>query len=86
VFVEGGGVTVSMFLEAGLLDRLHLAVAPLLIGNGRPAIRLRTPEALDECHRPAHHVFRMGSDILFDLDLRSTAGTPTEAISIERVI
>src|SRR5262249_44349059 len=28
VFVEGGGVTVSSFLEAGLLDRLHIAIAP----------------------------------------------------------
>ena len=40
IFVEGGGVTVSMFLEANLLDRLQMAIAPLLIGDGRPAIRL----------------------------------------------
>jgi riboflavin biosynthesis pyrimidine reductase len=36
IFVEGGGVTVSAFLESGLLDRLHMAIAPLIIGNGRP--------------------------------------------------
>jgi riboflavin-specific deaminase-like protein len=35
VLVEGGGVTVSRFLQAGLLDRLHLTVAPMLIGSGR---------------------------------------------------
>ena len=29
IFVEGGGVTVSMFLEANLLDRLQMAIAPL---------------------------------------------------------
>src|SRR5262245_21134814 len=29
VFVEGGGVTVSAFLEASLLDRLQMAFAPL---------------------------------------------------------
>jgi riboflavin biosynthesis pyrimidine reductase len=40
VFVEGGGVTVSTFLQANLLDRLQIAIAPVLIGNGRPAIRL----------------------------------------------
>src|SRR5438093_7871919 len=40
IFVEGGGVTVSAFLEANLLDRLHVAIAPLIIGDGRPAIRL----------------------------------------------
>ena len=71
IFVEGGGVTVSAFLEAQLLDRLHLAIAPLLIGNGRAAIRLPAPSALDDCHRPGYRVFRMGGDVLFDCDLRS---------------
>src|SRR5690606_25066612 len=40
VFVEGGGTTVSGFLEAGLLDRLHIAVAPLVTGRGRPGLTL----------------------------------------------
>jgi riboflavin-specific deaminase-like protein len=71
VFVEGGGVTVSMFLEANLLDRLHMAVAPLFIGDGRPAIRLRPPAALGDCHRPRYRVFRMGGDVLFDCELGS---------------
>jgi diaminohydroxyphosphoribosylaminopyrimidine deaminase / 5-amino-6-(5-phosphoribosylamino)uracil reductase len=69
VFVEGGGVTVSTFLEANLLDRLHVAIAPLLIGNGRPAIRLPPRAALGDCHRPRYRVFRMGTDVLFDCDL-----------------
>ena len=69
VFIEGGGVTVSMFLAASLLDRLHVAVAPLLIGDGRPAIRLQPRAALGDCHRPKYRVFRMGGDILFDCDL-----------------
>ena len=30
IFVEGGGVTVSAFLEANLLDRLHIVPADLL--------------------------------------------------------
>ena len=71
LFVEGGGVTVSMFLAAGLLDRLHVAVAPLLIGDGRPAVRLPPRAALGDCHRPKYRVFRMGTDVLFDCDLRS---------------
>lgn len=71
VFVEGGGVTVSMFLQAELLDRLHLAIAPILIGNGRAAIRLPAPAALGDCHRPDYRVFRMGGDVLFDCNLRA---------------
>lgn len=73
IFVEGGGVTVSMFLAAHLLDRLQIAIAPLIIGDGRPAIRLEPPDALADCHRPRYRVFRMGGDVLFDCDLRSTA-------------
>lgn len=88
VFVEGGGVTVSMFLEAGLLDRLHVAVAPLLIGNGRPAIRLPARAALGDCHRPRYRVFRMGPDVLFDCDLRAFAdpGLQASEVSVERII
>ena len=69
VFVEGGGVTVSAFLEANLLDRLQMAIAPLIIGDGRPAIRLRARATLQECHRPLYRVFRMGGDVLFDCEL-----------------
>ena len=31
IFVEGGGVTVSAFLEANLLDRLQMAIAPFIM-------------------------------------------------------
>lgn len=79
VFIEGGGVTVSMFLEANLLDRLHMAVAPLLIGDGRPAIRFAPRAALGDCHRPPYRVFRMGGDVLFDCDLASCEEAPDQA-------
>ena len=85
VFIEGGGVTVSAFLEAGLLDRLHLAVAPVIIGQGRPAIRLRPPVELSECARPAYRVFRMGGDVLFDCDLRAPAAADPRA-DVARIV
>lgn len=34
VFVEGGAATVSSFLSLGLLDRLYLFMAPVIIGAG----------------------------------------------------
>jgi len=71
ILVEGGGLTVSRFLEAGLLDRLHVAVAPLLIGSGRPSLTLPPVASLDMAIRPACRHFRMGADVLFDLDLRA---------------
>jgi riboflavin-specific deaminase-like protein len=79
IFVEGGGITVSAFLAANLLDRLHVAIAPLIIGEGRPAIRLPAPTTLSDCQRPRHRVFRMGGDVLFDCDLRTTADEPAKA-------
>jgi riboflavin-specific deaminase-like protein len=87
IFVEGGGVTVSTFLEAGLLDRLQIAIAPLIIGDGRPAIRLEPREALRDCQRPRYRVFRMGGDVLFDCDLRAAdLSSPVEDREITRVI
>ena len=69
VFVEGGGVMVSAFLEANLLDRLQMAIAPLIIGDGRPAIRVPARANLHDCLRPRYRVFRMGGDVLFDCEL-----------------
>ncbi len=93
VFVEGGGVTVSSFLEAGLLDRLHIAVAPLLIGEGRPSVRLAPRLRLQDCLRLHHRVYRAGFDILFDCDLRAAPATAPNghdvvaaAATIERVL
>jgi diaminohydroxyphosphoribosylaminopyrimidine deaminase / 5-amino-6-(5-phosphoribosylamino)uracil reductase len=88
IFVEGGGVTVSAFLEANLLDRLHMAIAPLIIGDGRPAIRLPPRATLRDCHRPRYRVFRMGGDVLFDCDLRTHRDPDgaADATAVTRVI
>ena len=61
----------SRFLVQGCLDRLHLAVAPLLIGDGRPGLRFDGAERLADCLRPGCRVHRLGSDQLWDLDLRT---------------
>jgi len=79
VFVEGGGVTVSAFLEANLLDRLQVAIAPLIIGNGRPAIRLPARATLSDCPRPQYRVFKMGGDVLFDCEL-----TPGDDAAVDK--
>jgi len=83
IFVEGGGVTVSTLLEASLLDRLQVAVAPMFIGEGRPGIRMAPAVRLSACQRPAYRVFRMGGDVLFDCDLRAapTATAPTAPVA-----
>ena len=72
IFIEGGGQTVSGFLEAGLLDRLQITVAPMLIGSGIPAIALPMIDSLDKALRPPCRIHPMGGDVLFDFDLRQT--------------
>jgi riboflavin biosynthesis pyrimidine reductase len=71
ILVEGGGITVSRFLEAGAVDRLHVTVAPILIGSGKPGLTLPPIESLDSAIRPTCRHFRLGADMLFDLDLRN---------------
>jgi riboflavin-specific deaminase-like protein len=70
VFVEGGGVTVSRFLEAGALDRLQVTVAPLILGSGRPSITLSEVDSLAGALRPRTRRFLLGEDVLFDCVLR----------------
>jgi diaminohydroxyphosphoribosylaminopyrimidine deaminase/5-amino-6-(5-phosphoribosylamino)uracil reductase len=73
LFVEGGGVTVSHFLRVGRLDRLHLAVAPLLLGEGRASISARLGRNLAACPRPKVKVYPMGDDWLFDCAFERSA-------------
>jgi len=86
LLIEGGGVTVSSFLQAGLLDRLHIAVAPVLIGEGRPAVRLPPQLRLQDCRHLCHRVYRSGNDILFDCDLRAAADNSTAEGGLQRVL
>ncbi|MDM0012799.1 RibD family protein [Variovorax sp. J22P168] len=74
LFVEGGGVTVSRFIAEGCMDRLHLSIAPVLIGSGRLGLQLPRQAAMRDCPRPATRIYRMGADVLWDLDLRAAAG------------
>lgn len=70
LLVEGGGVTVSRCLQAGLLDRLHLVIAPVIIGSGRRGLQHPGPVRMADCLRPPARRMALGDDMLWDLDLR----------------
>ncbi len=70
VFVEGGGTTVSRFLQANVLDRLQITISPLILGAGRPGITLPEIAHPGEGLRPHVRHFRLGDDVLFDCVLR----------------
>ena len=69
LFVEGGGVTVSRFLAAGCLDRLHVTVAPVLLGSGIPAFTLPEAARIADGLRFAWTVHTLDPDVLFDIAL-----------------
>jgi len=69
IFVEGGGRTVSAFLKAGLLDRLHLTVAPVILGSGIPAFTLPEATRIADGLRFGWQVWSLGGDILCDIAL-----------------
>ena len=66
VFVEGGGITISHFIVARRLDRLHVTVCPIIIGQGRPGLCLPGVERLEQALRPKARRFTLGEDVLFD--------------------
>jgi diaminohydroxyphosphoribosylaminopyrimidine deaminase / 5-amino-6-(5-phosphoribosylamino)uracil reductase len=70
ILIEGGAHTVSDFLSAGCLDRLHMLIAPVLIGSGKPGLSLPVVETLQGALRPATRAYLMSDgDVLFDCDL-----------------
>ena len=69
MLVEGGGVTVSRFLAAGVLDRLLVTTAPLLVGDGVPGLRFEGQDRLADALRAPSRRFLLGEDMCIDLDL-----------------
>jgi len=69
ILIEGGADTLSRFVTSGCLDRLHLMVAPIILGGGRPSLELAPIEHCDHALRPPVRTHQLGDDILFDCDL-----------------
>lgn len=67
VLIEGGGHTVSRFLAAGVLDRLHVVVAPMLIGAGPVGLSFGAINDLKDALRPDVTSYALPQgDVLFD--------------------
>jgi len=69
MLIEGGADTVSRFIAARCLDRLHVNVAPVMLGAGGPGIELPPLERADQAHRMQVRVHKIEDDVLFDCDL-----------------
>jgi riboflavin-specific deaminase-like protein len=69
ILIEGGARTVSEFLAAGCLDRLHVMVAPMLVGAGQPSLCLPPGLSADGALRPPVIAHLLDGEVLFDIDL-----------------
>jgi diaminohydroxyphosphoribosylaminopyrimidine deaminase/5-amino-6-(5-phosphoribosylamino)uracil reductase len=67
--IEGGADTVSRFLAARCLDRLHILIAPIILGAGQSSLTLPPITRVQEAVRAPMRAHVLGSDVLLDCDL-----------------
>jgi riboflavin-specific deaminase-like protein len=70
LLIEGGARTISSFIDAGCVNRLHLLMAPVIIGSGKTGLDLAPQGDLSRALRPPTHVHLLeGGEVLFDCAL-----------------
>jgi diaminohydroxyphosphoribosylaminopyrimidine deaminase / 5-amino-6-(5-phosphoribosylamino)uracil reductase len=69
LLVEGGADTISRFLAARCLDRLHVLIAPIILGAGRSSLILPPVERVEQAMRAPIRVHALGDEVLLDCDL-----------------
>jgi riboflavin-specific deaminase-like protein len=73
ILIEGGSDTISRFMDADCIDRLHVLIAPVIIGSGKPSLDLAPIDLLSKARRPPSDVYVLPSgDVLFDCDLKGS--------------
>jgi riboflavin-specific deaminase-like protein len=71
ILIEGGANTVSRFLEARCLDRLHVVIAPIIIGAGPSSVTLPPIARVEHALRAPIRAHVLGEELLVDCDLSS---------------
>jgi riboflavin-specific deaminase-like protein len=69
ILIEGGAHTVSRFIAAGCLDRLHVMVAPIMLGAGQSGVTLTPIATADLALRAPMRAHLIGDEVLLDCDL-----------------
>jgi riboflavin-specific deaminase-like protein len=69
ILVEGGSNTVSRFLQARCLDRLHVMIAPIIIGAGPSSVALPPIVRVEHALRAPMRAHVLGEELLVDCDL-----------------
>jgi diaminohydroxyphosphoribosylaminopyrimidine deaminase/5-amino-6-(5-phosphoribosylamino)uracil reductase len=70
ILVEGGGKVITSLLEEGLVNRMVVITAPLILGKGIEGIGDLGIAEIKQAMRPTtYKVRRIGEDVIFDLRL-----------------
>ena len=69
ILIEGGADTISRFLAAGCLDRLHIVVAPIILGSGPSSLAMAPIMRVEEAMRAPIRAHLLGEEVLLDCDL-----------------
>ena len=70
LLIEGGARTVSAFIDAGCVDRLHILTGPVIIGAGKAGLDLKPEGDLSRALRPPTRAHLLaGGEVLFDCAL-----------------
>ena len=69
ILIEGGAETVSRFLAAHCLDRLHVLVAPVILGAGRASLNLPALQSMRDAKRLPMRAHLLKTEVLLDCDL-----------------
>lgn len=77
ILIEGGANTLSRFIDAKALDRLHIIMSSVLIGSGLPGLQLPPIAEMSAALRPKTSFHTLSNeDIVFDCaferDLQTT--------------
>ncbi|WP_445214887.1 RibD family protein [Brasilonema sp. UFV-L1] len=67
IFLEGGGQTVSYFLQADCIEVLHLHFSPLILGSGRSSFTLPVIDSINKGLRFQMKYFDLDGEILIEL-------------------
>lgn len=72
LLIEGGAMTVSHWMQAGAMDRLHLLVSPIILGDGPVGLSLnpKGDRIADAWQLNTRHFPLPGGDYLIDCELK----------------
>jgi len=71
VLIEGGPLTLSRFMNVGLVDYLHLIISSVLLGSGKAGVRFPAAPSLLEAQRFSACTHWLADDLLIECDLKS---------------